>query len=126
MANANEQLGKLSQSYLDNAVQFGQISLQGLERLTKFGLDSSKHLFDLQQQAWESLVSTDDPAQTISQISKLAEQSLQEALAQSEAVYKIVANTQGKLTEVVNKSAGAVQEAVHLVLDELTQQIRTH
>ena len=121
MTHANEQLDQLAQSYLDNAVLFGQISLEGIEHLTQFGLALSKHHLELQQQAWEAIAQTEGPVQAISQISKFAEQSWQEALTQSETVYKILANTHDRLTDVVNKSSNTLQEAAHLVMDQMVQ-----
>ncbi|MTD33425.1 phasin family protein [Paludibacterium denitrificans] len=122
MSNSNEQLQRLSQGYLDASLHFGQISLNSWERLTRFGFASSRHLLEQQRKTAKALAGISDPGEAMSQFNQLLSQSIDESLASSRDLYKILSGTQGELTHLAEENPGTINKSVNEAMESVAKE----
>ena len=100
----NENISKSATESVNNAREFLQTSLQGIEKVAKLQLDSSKKILDETSDAIKQIASSKNPEEFFNHLNQLATHSVETNISNCRDLYKILSDVQTNIAKLIENN----------------------
>lgn len=121
MYQAPEQLMAWNKAYLETAVRFAGIALDGAERLLELQLKAAKSAFADGVEQAKALATVKDPQEFAQLKNTLVQPNLEKATRYVKSVYDVVAATQSEINKLVEEQVAEYNRNVVTGLDKMAK-----
>ncbi|MBI2223576.1 MAG: TIGR01841 family phasin, partial [Betaproteobacteria bacterium] len=116
MYQAPEQLMAWNKAYLETAVRFAGITLDGAERMLEVQLKAAKSAFAEGVQQAKALADVKDPQEFAQLKNTLVQPNLEKATRYVKSVYDAVAATQSEINKLIEEQSRTLDQKKRLAL----------
>lgn len=121
MATVNEQVNDFQKTAVDAAVKFARVSVDNAERLIAINMEATKATLDESARNLKVISSVKDVQELNTVRTKMAENSLEYAMAYSRTVYELATNAQAEYSHLVEQRVGEFQKNLVEGLDKVSK-----
>ncbi len=121
MYQAPEQLMAWNKAYLETAVRFAGIALEGAERMLEVQLKAAKSAFADGVQQAKVLADVKDPQEFAQFKNTLVQPSLEKATSYVKSVYDVAAATQSEINKLIEEQVSEYNKNVVTGLDKMVK-----
>ena len=121
MYQAPEQLMAWNKAYLETAVRFAGIALDGAERMLELQLKAAKNAFADGVQQTKALADVKDPQEFAQLKNTLVQPNLEKATSYVKSVYDVVAATQSEINKLIEEQVAEYNKNVVTGLDKMAK-----
>lgn len=121
MYQAPEQLMAWNKAYLETAVRFAGIALDGAERMLELQLKAAKNAFADGVEQAKALAAVKDPQEFAQLKNTLVQPNLEKATSYVKSVYDVAAATQSEINKLVEEQVAEYNRNVVTGLDKMAK-----
>lgn len=121
MYQAPEQLMAWNKAYLETAVRFAGIALDGAERMLELQLKAAKSAFADGVEQAKALAAVKDPQEFAQLKNTLVQPNLEKATSYVKSVYDVAAATQSEISKLVEEQVAEYNRNVVTGLDKMAK-----
>ena len=121
MYQAPEQLMAWNKAYLETAVRFAGIALEGAERIVEVQLKAAKSTFADGVEQAKALADMKDPQEFAQLKNTLVQPSLEKATSYVKSIYDVVAATQSEINKLIEEQVSEYNKNVVTGLDKMVK-----
>jgi len=121
MYQAPEQLMAWNKAYLETAVRFAGIALDGAERVLELQLKAAKNAFADGVEQAKALAAAKDPQEFAQLKNTLAQPNLEKATSYVKSVYDAAAATQSEISKLIDEQVAEYNRNVATGLDKMAK-----
>jgi phasin family protein len=121
MYNAPEQFAELNKAGFAGAMKLANLSLENAEKIAKLSISHAREALEDGMKSAEAVASVKDFQDVVALRSKIAESSVQKAVAYSRDLYDVAAKTQSELAALVEATLAQYNKGMALWVENATK-----
>lgn len=121
MNHKNEHLAEAASLSVENAHEFLQTSLEGIEKIAKLQLDSSKKILEDTSKALQDISRTTDAKDFFTRVGQLANHSIESNICNCKELYEILSEVQVNVSKLIETNLQHTQQNIATAVDGLSK-----